>query len=175
MLIKFCTTCKIKIDKNEYKRDKTVCKNRYIKKKTKNNNAIIHNQHLTSSRHELGASHQQPKVHRNSNNRSLIIKLSKCAKTYLINYLLFQKQKPFYQITISINQYPIIKAQTSDEIQSLENYENSTFVSDDMLLSKRASNIDLFFTWGRLSFSDIYYISQSYFTCRELFFVIILI
>ena len=34
---------------------------------------------------------------------------------------------------------------------------------DDMLLSKQESNIDLFFTRGRHSNIDIYYISQSYF------------
>ena len=32
-----------------------------------------------------------------------------------------------------------------DEIQQSENYENSTVVFDDMLLSKQESNIDLFF------------------------------
>ena len=34
---------------------------------------------------------------------------------------------------------------------------------DDMLLSKQESNIDLFFTPGRHSKIDIYYITQSYF------------
>ena len=54
-------------------------------------------------------------------------------------------QEPFFVITKSINQCPNIKAQTSDETQPLENYENSTVVSDDMLLSKQESNFDLFF------------------------------
>ena len=65
-------------------------------------------------------------------------------------------------ITKSLNQYPNINAQTSDEIQTLENYENSVVVFDDMLLSKQESNIDLFFTRGKHKI-DIYYISQSYF------------
>ena len=55
-----------------------------------------------------------------------------------------------------------MKAQTSDETQSVENYENDTVVLDDLLLSKQESNIDLFFTRGRHNNFDIYYISQSY-------------
>ena len=42
-----------------------------------------------------------------------------------------------------MNQYPKIKAHTSDEIQPLEHYENSTVVFDDMSLSKQKGNIDL--------------------------------
>ena len=46
-----------------------------------------------------------------------------------MNYILLQKQ-PFLIITKSLNRYPKIKAQTSDEIHLLENYENSTVVFD---------------------------------------------
>ena len=69
-----------------------------------------------------------------NNNRALIIGLSNCGKTYLLMHNLHQKQEPIFIITKSLNQYPIIKAQTSDEIQPLENYENSTVAFDDMLL-----------------------------------------
>ena len=62
-----------------------------------------------------------------------------------------------------MNQYPKFKAQTSDEIQPLEYYENSTVVFDDMLVSKQESNIDLIFTRGRHKNIDTYYISQNYF------------
>ena len=99
----------------------------------------------------------------NNNNRTLIIGFSNCGKTYLMNHIPFQKQEPIFIITKSINQYPKIKAQTSDEIQPLNEYENSVVVFDDMLLSKQESNIDLFFTRGRHNNIDIYYISQSYF------------
>ena len=78
-------------------------------------------------------------------------------------YIPLQKQDPIYLITKSLNQYPNIKAQRSDEIQTLENYENITVVFDVMLLSKQESDIDLFFTRGRHSNIDVYYISQSYF------------
>ena len=62
-----------------------------------------------------------------------------------------------------MNQYLNIKAQTSDETQRLENYENNTVVFDDMLLSKEESNIDLFFTRARHNNIDIHYVSQNYF------------
>ena len=97
------------------------------------------------------------------NNRTLIIGFSNCAKTYLMNHILHQKHEPIFMFTKSLNQYPKIKAQTSDEIQPLEHYENSTVVFDDMLLSKQESNIDLFFTRGRHHYTDIYYTSQRYF------------
>ena len=80
-----------------------------------------------------------------------------------MNHFLFQKQEPIFIITKSLNQKPNIRAQTSDEIQPLENYESSTVVFDDMLLSKQESNIDLFFTRGRHSNIDINHNSHSYF------------
>ena len=98
-----------------------------------------------------------------NNNRTLIIGFSNCGKTYLMNHILFQKQEPIFIITKSLNQYSKIKAQTSDEIQPINEYENSVVVFDDMLLSKQESNIDLFLTRGRYNNIDIYFISQSYF------------
>ena len=103
-------------------------------------------------------SQQKPKIDRFrniDNNLSLIIGVSNCGRTYLMKYILLQKQEQvqcgsseaasIYINTKSLNQCPNIEAQPSDEIQLLENYENST-VFDDMLVSKQASNIDLFFT-----------------------------
>ena len=84
----------------------------------------------------------------NNNNRAVIIGFPNCGKTYPMNHTLFQKQEPIFIITKSLNQYPKIKAQTSDEIQPLEHYENSTVVFDDMLLSKQESTIDLFLIGG---------------------------
>ena len=98
-----------------------------------------------------------------NNNRTILIGFSNCGKTYLMKYFLHQKQEPIFIITKSLNQYRNIKAQTSDEIQPLIEYENSTVVFDDMLLPKQESNIDLFLTRGRHNNIDIYYISRSYF------------
>ena len=68
-----------------------------------------------------------------------------------------------FMLTKVRNQYPNVKAQTSDESQPIDFYENSTVVFDEMLLSKQESNTDLFFTRGRHNNIDIYYISQNYF------------
>ena len=80
-----------------------------------------------------------------------------------MTHILLQKQEPVFMITNSISQYPNIKDQTSDEIQSIETYEHSAFVFDAMLIAKQARNNDLFPTKGRPIIFDIYYISQSYF------------
>ena len=95
-----------------------------------------------------------------NNNRSLINGCSNCGKTYVMNCFLLQKQEPVFIITKTINQYPNIRAQTSDEFQPLENYENSTVVLDDRLPSIKESNTDLFFTLGQHSNIDIYYTSH---------------
>ena len=93
----------------------------------------------------------------------------------LSNEPCFTSKEPISIIKKSLNQYPYIKAQTSYEIEQLENYENSTVVFDVMLLSKQENNIDLFFTRGRHSNIDLYYISQSFFIAQKTLFVIILI
>ena len=80
-----------------------------------------------------------------------------------MSHILHQNQDPLFIITKSLNQYPKIKAQTTDEIQPLNECENSVVVFDDMLLSKQESIIDLFFTRGGHNNIDIYYISQSFF------------
>ena len=149
-----CTACKIKIGSNKHLKDSTVCKTcDKVKKKTKNNNnTLIINQQLKIDN-----------VNSNNNNRTLIIGFANRGETYVMNHILLQRHEPIFIITKSANQYLNIKAQTSDEIQPLENYENGTVVFDDMLLSKQESNIDLFFARGQPKNIDIYYISQSYF------------
>ena len=91
----------------------------------------------------------------NNNHRTLIIGIFNCGKTYLMSYILLQKPEPIFIITKSPNGYPNINAQTSDEFQPLEKYENCAVVFDDMFLSKQESIIDLFSTGGRHSNIDI--------------------
>ena len=160
MDVKKCTVCNIKIHGDNYKKDRIICRSCY------NNNRKKYN---TNNKEKIqvvnSVNKKKTKVvgSVNGNNRTLIIGFSNCGKTYLMNHILHQKQEPIFIITKSLNQYPNIKAKTSDEIEPLEHYENSTVVFDDMLLSKQESNIDLFFTRGRHNNIDIYYISQSYF------------
>ena len=170
---RICNTCNLEIDKNNYLKDRTVCKSCYNKNRRKNNNnTSIQNQQPKSDNDKkekkvavsvknTNNNKKKTKVVDSMNNRTLIIGFSNCGKTYLMKHILLQKQEPTFIITKSINQYPNIKAQTSDEIQPLNEYENSVVVFDDMLLSKQESNIDLFFTRGRHNNNDIYYISQS--------------
>ena len=158
MDVKKCTVCNIKIDEDNYKKDRKICKNCY------NNNRKKYNKNNKEKIQVVNSVNKTKIVNDNNNkNRTLIIGFSNCGKTYLMNHILFQKQEQIFIITKSINQYPNIKAQTSDEIEPLEIYENSVVVFDDMLLSKQESNIDLFVTRGRHNNIDIYYISQSYF------------
>ena len=143
----------IKLHKNNYLKDRTVCKSCYKNNRRKNKN-------------------QQPKIDKvnnnnNNNSRPLIIGFSNCGKSDLMNHILRQRQESIFIITKSLNQYPNIKAQTSEETQSSENYEDSIVIFDDMLLSKQEINIDLLFTRGRHSNFDIYFVSQSYFHLKK--------
>ena len=112
----FCNACNIKIDGKNYLKDRSVCQFCYNRNKRKNNS-------------DTSFQNQQPNIeiiNTNMNNRTLIIGFSNCGKTYPMNSILLQKQGPIFIITKSLNQYPNIKGQTSDEIQPIENYENST-------------------------------------------------
>ena len=113
-----CSACNIKIDINNYKKDRTVCKSCYNKNKKKknNNNTIIP---LQQTKFEID---------NNNTDGTLIIGFSKCGKTYLRNHIVHQKQEPIFEITKSLNQYPNINAQSSDETEPSENYEKSTVV-----------------------------------------------
>ena len=190
MDVKKCTVCNIKIDKDNYKKDRNRCKNCYFMNRKKYNKntftRIVNNKKerkvvdsvnininqkkgtvvdFVNINKKTTASYHQPKIEnvKNNKNRAIIIGFSNCGKTYLKNHILFQKHEPIFTINKSLNQYPSIKAQTSHEIQPLEHYENSTVVFDDILLSEQENKIDLVFKRGRHRNIDIYYISQRYF------------
>ena len=74
---KNCSACIIKLDMNNYKKDRTVCRDCYNKKKRKNN--LVQN--------EIIISHQQPIIehdNNNNNNRSLLVGPSFSGKIYLM-------------------------------------------------------------------------------------------
>ena len=85
-------------------------KKRKVVDSVNNNNTIPPNTITTS--------YQQPRIENFSNNqnRSLIVGFSKCGKSYLMIKILLRKQEPILKITKSLNQYPNIKAQTSNKI-----------------------------------------------------------
>ena len=82
---KNCSACNIKLDINSYKKDRTVCKDCYNKKKRKNN--LI----------------QQAKIENdNDNNRTLLVGPSFSGKTYLMLKILSRlPDRDIYIITKS--------------------------------------------------------------------------
>ena len=153
---KLCSACKIKIDENNYKKDRTVCKKCYIhviynKKKRKNEyNTSTHETKLTN-------------VLTYENHRHVIIGPSNVGKTYYMLKVLekIDNQRPIHIKTRSPNQYPNYKK--NNEIKPINKYKGSVVIFDDMLGAKNSSQIDEFFTRGRHEDLDVYYISQSYF------------
>ena len=150
---KNCSVCNIKLDINNYKKDRTVCKDCYNKKKRKNN--LI----------------QQPKIENGKDiniNRTLLVGSSFAGKTYLMLKILSRMiDRDIYIITKSPpEQYTNSKIkikEITDEIKPLNEYENGIIVFDDVLGSSNSRFIDQFFIRGRHNNLDIYYLSQSYF------------
>ena len=92
---KNCSACNIKLDINNYKKDRTVCKDCYNKKKRKNN--LI----------------QKPKIENgNNNNRTLLLGPSFSGKTNLMLKILSRiSDRDIYIITKSPpEQYTILKS-----------------------------------------------------------------
>ena len=156
---KNCSACNIKLDINNYKKDRTVCKDCYNKKKRKNKITISHHHHQ-----------QQPIIENgnNNNNRTLLVGPSFSRKTYLMLKILSRiSNRDIYIITKSPpEQYSNSKIkikEISDEIKLLNEYENGIIVFDDILGSSNSRFIDQFLIRGRHNNLDIYYLSQSYF------------
>ena len=147
---KNCSACNIKLDINNYKKDKTVCRDCYNKKKRKIN--------INTP--------QQSKFE--NNNRTLLVGPSSSGKTYLMLKILSRiSDRDIYIITKSPpEQYTNSKIkikEISDEIKPLNEYENGIIVFDDILGSSNSRFTDQFFIRGRHNNLDIYYLSQSYF------------
>ena len=157
---KNCSVCNIKLCINKYKKDRTVCKDCYNKKKRKNN--LVQN--------EITISHQQPKIengNNNNNNRTLLVGPSFSGKTYLLLRTFSRiPDRDIYIITKSPpEQYSNSKIRIKkigDEIKPLSEYQNGIIVFDDILGSSNSRFIDHFFNRGRHKKLDVYYLSQSY-------------
>ena len=137
---KNCSICNIKLDINNYKKDKTVCKDSYNKKKRKNK--LVRN--------EITISDQQAKIENGNNinnNRTLLVGPSFSGKTYFILKTLSRiPDRDIYVITKSPpEQYTNSKIkikEISDEIKPLNEYENGIIVFDDILGSSNSRFID---------------------------------
>ena len=149
---KNCSVCNIKLDINNYKKDRTVCRDCYKEKKRKNK--LI----------------QQPIIENgdNNNNRTLLVGPSFSGKTYfMLKTLSRMSDRDIYLINKSppeqFTNSKIKIKEISDEIKPLNDYENGIIVFDDILGSSNSRFIDQFFIRGRHNNLDIYYLSQSYF------------
>ena len=149
---KNCSACNIKLDINNYKKDRTVCKDCYYKKK----------------KNKITISHQPKNEKDNNNNRTLLVGPSFSGKTYLMLKILSRiSDRDIYIITKSPpeqNSNSKIKIkEINDEIKPLNEYEKGIIVFDDILGSSNSRFIDHLFIRGRHNNLDIYYLSQSYF------------
>ena len=155
---KNCSACNIKLVINNYKKDRTVCRDCYYKKKRKNN--LVQN--------EITISHQPKIDNGNNSNRTLLVGPSFSGKTYwMLKFLSRISDRYIYIITKSPpEQYSNSKIkirETSDEINTLNEYESGIIVFVDILGSSNSRFIDQFFIRGRHNNLDIFYLSQSYF------------
>ena len=167
---KVYSVCKIKIDENNYKKGRTVCKNCYNKKKRKNQyNTSIHETKITNVNNKENIPEKQkhnitPNVLTYENHRHVVIGPSNILyETYYMLKVLEKigNKRPIHIITRSPNQYPNYK--TSTDIKPINKYKGSIVIFDDMLGARNSCQIDEFYTRGRHEDLDVYYISQSYF------------
>ena len=157
---KKCIVCNIKIDEDNYKKDRNICKNCYNinRKKYYNKEKKIEKPKIDNVNHP-----NNNIVSKFENHRYIFIGPSNVGKTYYMLKVLEQigNQRPIHIITRSSNQYPNYK--TSNEIKPINKYKGSVVIFDDVLGYKNSSQIDGFFIRGRHEDINVYYISQSYF------------
>ena len=73
-----CSECNIKLDKDNFKKDRTVCNDCYNKKKRKNNKNMLIQKEITTF-------HQQSKLNSvNDKKRTLLVGPSFSGKTYIM-------------------------------------------------------------------------------------------
>ena len=156
------------IDTIIYKKNRTVCKSCYNRKKNKrknnDNNTLIQN--------------QQPKIENVNNNKKnfdnrsvstfenhgyVVIGPRNVGKTYYMLKTLQKigKKRPIHIITTSPNHYPNYK--TSNEIKPIIKYKGSVVIFDNLLGAGNSSQTNDFYTRGRHENLAVFYISQSFF------------
>ena len=143
-------------------KDRTVCKNRYNKKRRKNNsNTLIQNQQPEFDNNKDNGNN--PSVSVCENHRHVVMGPSDVGKTYYILKILEKigNKRPIHIITRSSNQYP--NYHTSKEIKPIGKNKGSVVTFDDMLGARNSSQLDELYTRGKNENLDFYYINQTYF------------
>ena len=136
---KKCSACNIKLDINNYKKHRTVCRDCYNKKKRKNN--LVQN--------EITISHQRKIENDNNNNRTHLVGPPFSRKIYLMLKILSRiSDRDIYIITKSPpEQYSNSKINIKEingKIKPLNDYEDGIIVFDDILGSSNSRFIDQF-------------------------------
>ena len=136
-----CSACNIKIDINNYKKDRTVCKTCYNKNKRKNTlpTNIVSDQQQKIEK--VNNKDNNTIIPTNENHAYIVIGPRNVGKTYYMLKKLEKigKKRPVHIITRSPNQYPDYK--TSTEIKPINKYKGSVVVFVDMLGSQNSSQI----------------------------------
>ena len=165
---KKCIVCSIKIDDDNCKKDRKICKNCYNINRKKHNNKEkkpqidnINNKIILPEKQKHN--NNIPNISTYENHRHVAIGRSNTGKTYHMLKILEKicNKIPIHMITRTPNQYPNYK--TSTDIKPINKYKGSVVVFDDMLGARNSSQIDESFRRGRHENLDVYYISQSYF------------
>ena len=168
---RICITCNIEIDKSNYLKDRSVCKNCYNKNRRKNHQPESGDKKKRKyddsvnniEKSKIGIVNIKINVPKYENHCHVVIGPSNVGKTYYMLKILEKigNKRPIHIKTRSPNQYPNYK--TSIEIKPINKYKGTIVIFDDMLGARNSSEIDEFFTRGRHEDLDVYYISQSYF------------
>ena len=164
MDVKKCTVCNIKIDVENCKKGRNICKNCYTMNRKRYNNKEKKRKFDDSVNEIDKVNNTNANIVSNFETRAnVVIGPRNVGKTYYMLKILEKigNKRPIHIITRSPNQYPNYK--TSTEIKPINKYKGSVVIFDDMLGAKNSSQIDEFFTRGRHEDLDVYYISQSYF------------
>ena len=162
MDVRKCTVCIIKIDGENCKKDRKICKSCYNKNRKKYNNE------KKRKYDDPMKNIEKPKINNNNfptyeNHACVIVGPRNVGKTYYMLKIIEKigNKRPIHIITRSPSQYPNYK--TSNEIKPKNKFKGSVVIFDDMLGAKNSSQKDEVFTKGRREDLDVFYISQSYF------------
>ena len=126
-----CITCNIEIDESNYLKDRSVCKNCYIKNRRKNHQPESGDKKKRKyddsvnniEEPKIGNVNIKINVPKNDNHRHVVIGPSNVGETYYMLKILEKigNKRPIHLITRSANQYPTYK--TSTEIKPINKYK----------------------------------------------------
>ena len=105
MDVKKCNVCNKKIDKDNYKKIEIYVRTVTIRTEKNIGKTFFRidiNQKKRPNNTNTTTFYHQPKfekvINRNNKNRKIVIGFSNCGKTYLLNYILLQKQEAIFKL-----------------------------------------------------------------------------